>query len=70
MLPKENTITAASIQLGQDKGNVQQIQIKALLSNKWVNFGKPLKVETCLQHFLFFHVFFCSRLWESDKVEY
>ncbi|XP_066022207.1 protein lev-9 isoform X2 [Pocillopora verrucosa] len=43
MLPKENTITAASIQLGQDKGNVQQIQIKALLSNKWVNFGKPFK---------------------------
>ena len=46
MLPKENTITAASIQLGQDKGNVQQIQIKALLSHKWVNFGKPFKVET------------------------
>ena len=46
MLPKENTITAASIQLGQDKGNVEQIQIKALLSNKWVNFGKPFKVET------------------------
>ena len=46
MLPKENTITAATIQLGQDKGNVQQIQIKALLSNKWVNFGKPFKVET------------------------
>ena len=46
MLPKENTITAASIQLGQDKGNVQQIQIKALLSNKWVNLEKPFKVET------------------------
>ncbi|CAH3037419.1 unnamed protein product [Pocillopora meandrina] len=42
-LQKENIITAASIQLGQDKRNVLQIQIKALLSSKWVPIVKPFK---------------------------
>ncbi|XP_066022209.1 protein lev-9 isoform X4 [Pocillopora verrucosa] len=42
-LQKENTITGASIQLGKDKRNVLQIQIKALLSSKWANIGSPFK---------------------------
>ena len=69
-LQKENIITAASIQLGQDKRNVLQIQIKALLSSKWVHIVKPFKVKTWLQYFLLFPVFFCSGLWKSDKVKY
>ena len=70
-LRKKSAITAASIQPGDDRGNVRNVRISAHSDAGWVQIGKRFMVKTPVYNIiLLFPVFFCSALKKSDKVKY